>query len=134
MPVTGPMIAVVPESSSFKVLVDGSGLGNVDEDRLFEHKINEAEMWIGSPDDFKNGIVFSLPEEQMLESIAVWNYNRPAYTDLGVQKMDVSVWTEKDGWKTVLKDAVIEEAEGSDDYDEPTIADIKTCVGPKSSL
>lgn len=116
------MADVSGETASLKTLVDGSGLGNYDSDQLLEHSAHESGMWVADAQNVKDGIVFDLPADgQMLESIAVWNYNKPAYTDLGVQKADIAVWTAKDGWKTVLKGATLQEAEGSDDYDEPTL-------------
>jgi hypothetical protein len=122
IPATGPVIAVTgAESSPFKSLVDGSGLGDSDGDRLAEHTTAESGMWIADADKLEGGIVFELPGERMLESVAIWNYNKPAYTDMGVRKADISVWTEKDGWKTVVKGAELQEAEGTDDYDEPTV-------------
>ena len=120
MPAVGPLIPVVSnEFPLHKALTDGSGLANRDKDRLIEHNTDEAGMWLSDLDKVKDGIVFVLPDERMLESVAVWNYNKPAYTDMGIAKMGISVWTQKDGWKTVLKDAVLQEAEGTDDYDEP---------------
>ena len=93
---------------------------------MLEHSTARDGMWVCDTEKVKDGIVFDLPADgQMLESIAVWNYNKPAYTDLGVQRADIAVWTAKDGWKTVLKGATFQEAEGSDDYDEPTLLTFK---------
>ncbi len=118
----GPAVAgVSADSASFTGLVDGGGLGNVDNDRLIEHSTSTADMWLEQTGTVGEGLVFDLGQEQPIESIQVWNYNRPAYTDMGVQQCDIAVWTAGGGWKTVLKDAVLQEAEGSDDYDEPTL-------------
>ncbi|MEN8127514.1 MAG: LamG domain-containing protein [Planctomycetota bacterium] len=106
-------------------------MANHDTDRLLEHSTSDGEMCIGSLDQIGDGFVFTLPDEQKIESIAVWNYNKPAYTDQGIQKMDVSVWTEKDGWKSVLKDAVLQEAEGTNDYDDPTVITLKPVLAEK---
>jgi hypothetical protein len=131
--VAGAVIAAASgEDSAWAPLVDGRGLGNSDADRLLEHTTAQEGMWVSDTANIKDGIVFDLPGDgKMLESIAVWNYNKPAYTDLGIQKADISVWTAKDGWKTILKDATLEEAEGSDDYDEPTLLTFKPVAAEK---
>lgn len=107
------------------------GLANRDDDRLLEHSTLDDQMSIVDLDQVGDGFIFSLPTEQEIESIVVWNYNKPAYTDQGVSTMDVSVWTETDGWKTVLKAADLQEAEGTDDYDEPTVLVVKPVLAQK---
>lgn len=78
-------------------------------------------MAVLEQDTLKDGLVFDLGSTQKLDSVLIWNYNKPAYTEAGAAKANVSIWTEAGGWKTVLKEAVILEAEGSQDYDEPTV-------------
>lgn len=122
----GPLIANIDAD---KVL--GIGLANRDTDPLLEHSTSDDEMYVAALDQMGDGFVFTLPKEQKVASFVVWNYNKPAYTDWGIQKMDVSVWTEKDGWKRILKDAMLQEAEGSDDYDEPTVIEFKPVLAEK---
>ena len=128
----GQLIAARPETEGLSsVLVDGSGLGNVDSDKLKEHTIKDEEMWLAQTDEVKDGLVFEFDQPRMLGTISVWNYNKPAYTDLGAQKADISVWTNQDGWKTIVSGANFEEAEGSNDYDEPTIITFKPVIAEK---
>ncbi len=107
------------------------GLANRDGDRLLEHSTSDDDMYVIKDDQIGDGFVFTLPEGRLIETVAVWNYNKPAYTDMGIATMDVAVWTQAGGWKTVLKGAVIEEAEGSDDYDEPTLLKFKPIPAEK---
>lgn len=102
-------------------LSDGSGLGDADGDRLFEHGTSEQTMWATGSDAAQEGIIFDLHGLQTVESIAVWNYNKPGYTDYGVAKAVLSAWTQDGGWKPLLAEAVFDEAEGTGDYDMPTV-------------
>ncbi len=104
------------------------GLSNRDDDCLLEHSTSDDSMYIMNREQLTGGFVFTLPAAQPVESVAIWNYNKPGYTDQGIAAMDVSIWTEKDGWQSVLKKAALQEAEGSDDYDEPTILTFKKPV------
>ncbi|MCF7668227.1 MAG: LamG domain-containing protein [Verrucomicrobia bacterium] len=123
MPALGQAVPVqVDDTSPFKALMDGSGLSDNDADRLLEHSTDASGMWLCETGKAGGDIVIALEDgAQTLGSIAVWNFNKPGYTDLGVRKMDVSVWNANDGWRTIVKDATLEEAEGTDDYDTPTI-------------
>jgi hypothetical protein len=101
------------------------GLAQRDRDRLLEHDTSASSMMITECSQIADGIVFTLPNKQPVETILVWNYNRPSYTDQGVAKMDVSVWTETDGWKSIQKGVQLAEGEGTDDYDDPTVLTFK---------
>lgn len=133
LPVLGDAIAAAcGDQAALTPLVDGSGLGHYDADRLLEHAAHESGMWVCETEKCSDGIVFELPGEgHLLESIAVWNYNKPAFTDLGIQTADIAVWTAADGWKTVLKAAAFNEGEGTDDYDEPTIVTFEPVAAEK---
>jgi hypothetical protein len=91
-------------------------------------------MAVFDGESVKGGLVFDLEGTPLLESVAVWNYNKPAYTDRGVLKADVSVWTETGGWKPVVKEAVLLEAEGTEDYDEPTVLTFEPVEAQKVRL
>jgi hypothetical protein len=54
--------------------------------------------------------------------IQIWNFNEKWHTNRGLKKADISIWTEGVGWQKVLDDFQLCEADGSDDYDEPTLA------------
>lgn len=131
VPAIGPSIAKIGAEFDNADRVLGLGLANCDTDRLLEHSTSDKSMYVIDQDQIRDGLVFTLPDEQPMESIVVWNYNKPGYTDQGISKMDISVWTEKDGWKTVLKEAGLQEAEGSDDYDEPTVFVFKPVLAQK---
>ena len=58
----------------------------------------------------------------------------PGITDRGVRKMDISVWTQETGWRKVHDDLAIDQAQGSDDYDEPTLVKLDGVTGAEDSL
>jgi hypothetical protein len=78
-------------------------------------------MWLVTRAQAEEGLVFDLERTAEIESLQIWNYNEPGYTVRGIAQADVSVWTADGGWKTVLRQAKLEQAEGTDDYDEPTL-------------
>ena len=76
-------------------------------------------MWRSAKGDAAGWVEFDLGAVQSVGSLSVYNYNDAWYTDRGVRKADISVWTQEAGWKKVCDDQALEQAEGSDDYDEP---------------
>lgn len=128
MPAVGQMALDVKTSVS---ALCGAGLGNADRDRLLEHNTHPDAMWLSKKEAAGEGIVFEFAAAQMLEKIAVWNYNLPNYTGRGVGKADISVWTEQGGWKSLLKGVELAEAEGTPDYDDPTIISFKPTLAQK---
>jgi hypothetical protein len=56
-----------------------------------------------------------------LGSIIVWNYNVRDLTKRGIKRADISIWTQDGGWQKIFDDFEFAEAEGSFDYDEPTL-------------
>ncbi len=113
------------------MLVDAAGLSDPDRDGLPECTTQENAMAVFDMQTLQEGLIFDLGKPQPLESVLIWNYNKPAYTDYGAAKAALSVWTEKTGWKTVLKEVKLLEAEGSDDYDEPTVVSFEPVVAQK---
>jgi len=118
-PLVGPMIHGVQCAAG--ALTDSRGLSDRDADNLLECSTQEDGMAVFNKQDLSEGLIFDFGKTVPLESVQIWNYNKPAYTDRGVSKVSVSVWTESAGWKAVLKDALLSEAEGTDDYDEPVL-------------
>jgi hypothetical protein len=76
-------------------------------------------MWRSAKGDASPWVEFDLGEVQSLGAICLWNFNDAWYTDRGVRKADISVWTQEAGWKKIHDDLAIEQAQGSEDYDEP---------------
>lgn len=128
LPAVGQMALGVKTSAS---ALAEAGLGNADRDRLLEHNTNPDAMWLSKKEAVGEGIVFEFDAARTLEKIAVWNYNQPNYTGRGVGKADISVWTEQGGWKNLLKGVELTEAEGTPDYDDPTIVSFKPTLAQK---
>ncbi len=121
VPVVGPWIAEVAADEALRVVVDGTGLVDRNGDRLPEHLTQTETQWIVSQEEVGEGLVFDFGQAVELETLQIWNYNEPGYTSRGVAQADVSVWTSEGDWKTVLRGASLQEAEGTDQYDEPTL-------------
>jgi hypothetical protein len=128
MPAVGQMALDVKTSAS---ALAEAGLGNADRDRLLEHNTHPDAMWLSKKEAAGEGVVFEFDAARTLEKIAVWNYNLPNYTGRGVGKTDISVWTEQGGWKSLLKGVELAEAEGTPDYDDPTIISFKPMLVQK---
>jgi len=129
------MIAGVKgQTPAAQVLVDAAGLSDPDRDYLLECSTQETAMALFDTQALQDGLVFDLGEPRSLESVLIWNYNKPAYTDHGVAQAALSVWTEKAGWKTILKEVNLLEAEGSDDYDEPMVVSFEPVTAQKVRL
>lgn len=102
-------------------LINGSGLRDVDFDDLNEHRANPSYMWRSAKGEAQNWVEFDFGTPQKLNAICVWNYNDTWHTNQGVRKMSVSAWTSGTGWQKILAEQQIDQAEGGDGYDEPTI-------------
>jgi hypothetical protein len=100
-------------------LINRSGLRNRDKDPFEEHGTDPAQMWRSAKGETAGWVEFDLGTVQSVGSLCVFNYNDAWYTDRGVRKADISVWTQETGWKKVRDDQALEQAEGSDDYDDP---------------
>jgi hypothetical protein len=102
-------------------IIDGTGVADADGDRLFEHSEEPKDMWLSAEGREVKWIEFDLGDVHELESILVWNYNHKGHTNRGIKSADISVWTEDSGWRKLRDDAEFAQAEGSFDYDEPTL-------------
>lgn len=107
------------EGTEASNLINHSGLRNRDADNLEEHSVDAAHMWRTARGDAQGWIEFDLGEVQSLDTICLWNFNDAWYTDRGVRKADISVWTQDAGWQKIRDDLLIERAQGSEDYDDP---------------
>lgn len=132
--VVGPWISAVKAEGALAVVADGAGLADRDGDRLLEHLTRKDAMWLVTRAQAEEGLVFDLGRTAEIESLQIWNYNEPGYTVRGIAQADVSVWTADGGWKTVLRQAKLEQAEGTDDYDEPTLLTLTPTQAQKVRL
>lgn len=133
MPAVGPMIAATAEGPA-GILCDVRGIKDADLDGLMECSTEERDMALFDKQAMDEGLVFDLGGVQEIETIAVWNYNKPAYTDMGVAQAAVSVWTQEAGWKTLAEKASLLEAEGTSDYDEATLLTFAPVAAAKVRL
>lgn len=138
-PVTGEAIAptAVQASSSdtgsaAANLINGKGLRrNLSREGLVEHSSDASSMWRSTKGDAKAWVEFEFDKPQTLGSICIWNYNDTWYTNRGVQKMDVSVWTQETGWRKIREGQPVDQAEGGDSYDEPMFLHFDTVTAQK---
>lgn len=119
-------VAVQASSSNHDAVIDrtfdGSGLADKSSDGLLEHSSKLADMWLTEKGQTTGWIEFDLGKIHKLDLIQIWNFNEKWHTNRGLKKADISVWTENKGWQKVLDDFQVDEADGSDDYDEPVLA------------
>jgi serine/threonine protein kinase/Flp pilus assembly protein TadD len=102
-------------------IVDETGLADVDKDGLLEHGERPENMWLSQEGQTIGCVEFDLGGVYELGSILVWNYNVKGHTKRGIKRTDISVWVSEKGWQKIFDDFEFAEAEGSFDYDEPTL-------------
>ena len=112
-------------------LINGSGLRDFDFDDLNEHRANTAYMWRSAKGDTKDWLEFDFAAPQKIATLCIWNYNDTWHTHVGVQKMNISVWTPETGWQKIRENQSIDQAEGGDGYDEPTILKLDAVMAQK---
>jgi len=89
-------------------------------------------MWRSAKCDIdKSWLEFDFGQPQKLSTICIWNYSDTWHTSQGVRKMSISVWTQETGWRKIREEQQIDQAEGSDDYDGPTIIKLDAVVAQK---
>ena len=115
-------------------LINRSGLRDFNFDGLNEHDSNPAHMWRSAKGDAKGWVEFDLGQPQTLTAISVWNYNEIWHIEQGVRNMRVSVWTQAAGWQTIRETLQVDQAEGCDGYDEPTIIKFDPTTAQKVRL
>ncbi len=131
-PVSGATIENVAGKAgnqNLENLVNGQNLKNRDSDLLLECDTQPSGMWQSSAST--DVIEFDLGGPYELSIAQIWNYNHPQWTGQGLARADVSVWTEAGGWKTVLEDVTFDPAEGTDDYDSPTVLPLQGITASK---
>ncbi len=108
------------DDAGLRPLVNGAGLRDVDGDGLQEHSVNPAEMWLGQ---WRTNLCleFESPSAVPLASIEVWNFNGEWQTTNGLCRADIAVSADGTNWQTALRGAEFAEAEGTADYDTPTV-------------
>jgi len=126
-PALGPKVRVeavhvspAADEAGAVALVNGAGLSDWDRDGLKEHGTAQSGMW-QTTWTTNLALEFDLPEPVPLSVIEVWNFNADWQTTNGVRKADVAVSADGKTWQTVLRGAEFAEADGSADYDEPTV-------------
>jgi len=127
--ITGELVTPVavqvsgsPDQVGISRAFDGSGLADKNSDGLLEHSSKPADMWLSEKGQTTGSIEFDLGKAHKLDLIQIWNFNEKWHTNRGLKKADISIWTESKGWQKVLDDFTLDEADGSDDYDEPALA------------
>jgi hypothetical protein len=115
-------------------LINPSSLRDRDLDGLDEQSADAEQMWLSAPGDTKGWVEFDFGVPQKVSTICFWNYNDTWHTDRGVRTANISVWTPEGGWKAVRTDLPIEQAEGGDGYDEPTVVTLDAVPAQKVRL
>ncbi len=118
---------------SLPALISTAGLRDVDKDGLLELSTSSSNMWLGA---YSTNLCleFDLPAATPLAAIELWNYNAVWETTRGVRRADVAVSSDGTTWQTVLHGAQIVEAEGTSDYDEPTVLKLNGVTARKVRL
>jgi hypothetical protein len=108
------------DDSALAKIIDGSGLNDRAKDALPEHDTSRASMWLGT---WTTNVCleFDLADAVPLEAVEVWNFNGAWQTTNGVRRADVAVSADGTTWQTILRGAEIAEADGTPDYDEPSV-------------
>jgi len=79
-------------------------------------------------------VEFDLGAARKVGSVIIWNLNDAWHTNRGVQKADLSVWTEQAGWRKIREGLSLCEAEGGDDYDNPVVVELDAVEARKVRL
>ena len=108
------------DETGLEAIINGSGLSDRRKDGFLEHSTEPAAMWHGTLVPGLS-IEFELAESAALGAIQIWDYNSPWATTDGIRKADISVSADGNTWQTVVSGAEFAEADGSDDYDQPTL-------------
>jgi len=126
-PVLGPEIKVAAvhlhpdtDQTGLQAIINGLGLSDRRKDGFLEHSTEPAAMWHGTLVPGLS-LEFELADSAAIGAIRVWNYNSPWATTDGIRKADISVSADGNTWRTVVSGAEFAEADGTDDYDQPTL-------------
>ncbi|MDH7600459.1 MAG: hypothetical protein QHH07_12645, partial [Sedimentisphaerales bacterium] len=110
-----------PQECNAAALIDGQGLMQRDQDELIEHDTDPNHMFLLSSGLKATQIELEFVEPVELDLMLVWNYNEVDRTDLGLRQADIQIWGQDSGWQLVARGVSFGRAEGTDDYDEPTV-------------
>lgn len=91
-------------------------------------------MWRSAKGAAQSWVEFDFGQPQKLSTICVWNYNDTWHTNQGVRKMNISAWTPETGWQKIRAEQQIDQAEGGDAYDEPSIIQLDVTTAQKVRL
>ncbi len=126
-PALGPEVRVeavraspAADEAGLRTLVNGAGLKDVDGDGLKEHCVKPTEMWLGESRT-NRWLEFGFTNAVPLAAIEVWNFNGEWQTTNGLRRADIAVSADGTNWQTVMRGAEFTEAEGTGDYDTPTL-------------
>lgn len=112
-------------------LINGNGLRDLNLDGLSEHRGDPTFMWRSAKSETKGWVEFDLGKPRSLSAISVWNYNDTWHTNRGVRQMSISAWMPETGWQRVRGDQLLDQAEGGDGYDEPTVITLGATTAQK---
>jgi len=115
-------------------LISPEGLRDRDFDGLKEHGSDTDNMWLSAKGQTDGWLEFDLGQVRKISNVMIWNLNDAWHTDRGVQKADLSVWTEQTEWRKIQEGLSLCEAEGGDDYDEPIIVKLDAVEAQKVRL
>ncbi len=88
-------------------------------------------MWRSAKGEAQNWVEFDFGKPQRIDTICIWNYNDTWCISQGVRQMNISVWTQETGWQKIRQDQKIDQAEGGDGYDEPTLIKLDAVTAQK---
>ena len=88
-------------------------------------------MWRSTKGDAQSWVEFDFGQPQKLSTICIWNYNDVGHTNQGVRQMSISVWTLETGWQKIRAEQQVDQAEGGDGYDEPTLIQLDATTAQK---
>lgn len=115
-------------------LISPEGLRDRDFDGLNEHTCDADNMWLSEKGQTDGWVEFDLGAARKVGSVIIWNLNDAWHTNRGVQKADLSVWTEQAGWRKIREGLSLCEAEGGDDYDDPVVVELDAVEARKVRL
>lgn len=113
------------EQTGLVETLNGVGLSNNDDDELIEQSIDPSLMCLLAEGQ-NSAVEFDFGDSYNLASILLWNYNDKFNLEHGIKSADISIWNEQDGWKKIYDDHQFDQAEGTDDYDEPVLITLNT--------
>jgi hypothetical protein len=115
-------------------IADGLGLAQRDGDPWLEHDTDPNHMRVTPEGTKVDYVQFDLGGPVALDLMEVWNYNEQDRTQWGLADASLAVWTEAGGWQKVKDHVSFDQAEGTSDYDEPTVVQLGAVQAAKVRL